>query len=281
MREGTTFLIAEAKSYFKMTKCLYKMNDFTTRFAIKDDSTMVVVDSVISYNNSTLHILDIAGSKCFIQGTSVSFNKQNNLEILIPLVKLSAAKMSVAECSFTNNVYATFRVIFFLEGIASNFSVINSTITAMSGYLSGLGVIKLDPSVSYTFTYFHLMNNNFNLKQTSVCWLTEVSEVIFENTNFYVEKDEMIYISDSKDMRIVNSQFFLKNNYDFACIKLEAVRVKTRVLTLESNFSDNRLHFLSAKDEEFVKKAKAYKLISLGISSDMNHIMLLVSTIQV
>ena len=52
MREDITFLTAGAKSYFKMTKCLYKMNDFTTHFSIKDDSTMVVIDSVISENNS-------------------------------------------------------------------------------------------------------------------------------------------------------------------------------------------------------------------------------------
>ena len=74
----------------------------------------------------------------------------------------------------------------------------------------------------------------------------------------------LLYISDSKDIRIANSQFFLKHNYDFACIKLEAMSVKTRVHTLESNFSNNRLRFLSSKDEEFVKKAKDYKLISFS-----------------
>ena len=99
--------------------------------------------------------------------------------------------------------------------------------------------------------------------------LTEVNEIIIENTNFidiYVETNStaMIYISDSKDVRIAHSQFILKRNYDFVCIRLKAVSVKTQVLTLESNFSDNRHHFLSSKDKEFVKKAEDYKLISFS-----------------
>ena len=87
MHEGATFLIAEAKSYFKMAKCLYKMNDFTTHFSIKDHSTMIIVDSVISQNNSTSQILDIEESKCFLQGTSINFNRQNNnLEAFVKLI---------------------------------------------------------------------------------------------------------------------------------------------------------------------------------------------------
>ena len=100
--EGVTFLIAEAKSYFKMAKCLYKMNNFTTHFSIKDDSTMVVVDSVISENNSRVHILDIAGSTCFLEGTSLNLIIYQ--DDLLPLVKLSVAKMVMAQCS-VENVY--------------------------------------------------------------------------------------------------------------------------------------------------------------------------------
>ena len=256
--EGITFLVAKANSYFKMTKCLYKMNDFTTHFSIKDHSTMIIVDSVISQNNSTSQILDIEESKCFLQGTSINFNRQNNN--LEAFVKLSVAKVIVARCSFTKNVFSTRMGSFFLEGIASNVSVINSTITAMSD-LSGLGIIKLDSSVNYTFTYLQLVNSNFNLKQTNVCWLTGVSVVIFANTNFYVETNTMMQVFDTKDMRIAYSQLILKHNYEYAWMKLEAASVKTQVLTLESNFSDNRHHFLSSKDKEFVKKASDYKLI--------------------
>ena len=124
--------------------------------------------------------------------------------------------------------------------------------------------MKLDSSISYAFTYLHLLNSNFNLKQTSVCQLTEVNQVIIKNTNFYVEinRTNVIDISDSKDVRIAHSQFILKCNDDSACMQLEAMIVKSNVLTLESNFSDNRHHFLSSKDKEFVKKAEYYKLIS-------------------
>ena len=104
MHEGATFLIAEAKSYFKMTKCLYKMNDFTTHFSIKDDSTMEVVDSVISDNEYGVQILNIAGSTCFLEGTSLNYSKNNILGDLLPLVKLSVVKMVMAQCS-VENVY--------------------------------------------------------------------------------------------------------------------------------------------------------------------------------
>ena len=130
--------------------------------------------------------------------------------------------------------------------------------------LSGLGMMKLDSSISYAFTYLHLLDSNFNLKQTSVCQLTGVNEVIIKNTNFYVEINltNVIDISDSANMRIAHSQFILKRNDDSACMQLEAMSVKTQVLTLESNISDNRHYFLSSKDKKFMKKARDYKLIS-------------------
>ena len=263
IRQG--FLIAEVKSYFRMTNCSLTMNAFATHFLIKDDSTMVVVDSVISENNFRVHLLDIAGSTCFLEGTSLNYNKLHLKGDLFSLVKLSVAKMFLTQCSVKNNVYmhSEEKNSFFLEGITSNVSIINSTITAMDD-ISGLAIIKLDSSISYAFTYLHLLNSNFNLKQTSVCQLTKVNEVIIENTNFYVETNitTMVDIADSEDVRIANSQFILNRNYDFACITFEAMSFRTQVLTLESNFSYNRHHFLSSKDKEFVKKAKDYKLIS-------------------
>ena len=45
---------------------------------------------------------------------------------------------------------------------------------------------------------------------------------------------------------------------------VEAVLVKTKLLTLESNFSDDRQHFVSSAEQEFVNKAKEYKLISFN-----------------
>ena len=168
-------------------------------------------------------------------------------------------------CSVKNNVYwrPARQNPFLLEGMTSNVSIINSTITTMS---EQSGIIKLDSSISYEFTYLYLVNNNFDLKQNSVCQLTGVSEVIVENTNFYVEKNRtnVIGVTDSKDMRIAHSQFILKHHDDSACIQLEAISVTTQVLTLESNFSDDRAHFLSSKDKEFVKKAKDYKMISFS-----------------
>ena len=195
--ESVIFLSAEAKSHFRMTKCVYKMNDFTTHFLIKDDSTMVVVDSEISQNNCSLQILNLAERECFLEGTSLNYNTQNNLESYLSLVKLSVSKMLFSNCAITQNSFST-TVPFFLNGLASNVTIINSTIIAMNDH-SGQGIIKLDDSVTSGLTYLQLLT------------------IVYVETNLTMAID----ISDSKDIRISNSQFILIKNDDFFGMNLE------------------------------------------------------------
>ena len=92
--ENTTitneFLVAEGKSYFRMTNCSFRMNYFRTHFLIKNDSSIVVVDSVISENIFISPILNIVRSTCFLEGTSLDYNKLYEWDpISTPLVNLS------------------------------------------------------------------------------------------------------------------------------------------------------------------------------------------------